>query len=77
MGGGRSENMRLLPRSNTMYENIYGIITFMEKYGGSFVKQLAILHELGDSTNKIKLETTFKEYFDKYYEMTKRASQSQ
>ena len=38
----------------------------MEKYGGSFVKQLAVLYRIADGENKRKLEKCFKDYFDKY-----------
>lgn len=38
----------------------------MDKYGGSFVKQLAILYRYADHGNKAKLEATFREYFEKY-----------
>ena len=38
----------------------------MDTYGGSFVKQLAVLYRMGDPINKKKLENTFKEYFEQY-----------
>lgn len=38
----------------------------MKKYGGGFVKQLAILAWTADSINMKKLEDTFPEYFSQY-----------
>lgn len=38
----------------------------MSSYGGSFVKQLRNLYELGDSINKAKLRRAFKGYFVTY-----------
>ena len=38
----------------------------MERYGGSFVKQLALLYRLADWQNKSKLEKCFREYFEEY-----------
>ena len=42
------------------------VLVAMEKYGGSFVKQLARLYRLADAVNKAKLENCFKNYFDEY-----------
>jgi len=43
------------------------VLVNMEKYGGSFVKQLAKLYRLADPVNKAKLENCFKDYFDEYH----------
>ncbi len=45
------------------------IIDAMEKYGGSFVKQLAVLFRLADHINFEKLKNTFSEYWDQYEKM--------
>jgi hypothetical protein len=44
----------------------WDILEAMTKYGGSFVKQLAILYRLADPNNKKKLENTFGDFFRKY-----------
>lgn len=40
----------------------------MDKFGGSFVKQLAVLYRLADLNNKSKLIDTFINYFNEYKE---------
>ncbi len=47
-------------------EHDYLILESMSKYGGSFVKQLAILAYLSDSTNFEKLKHTFSNYWEEY-----------
>lgn len=47
----------------------YQMFEAMEKYGGSFVKQLALLLQLADHINYAKLKTAFPEYFEQYREM--------
>jgi len=42
------------------------ILERMETYGGSFVKQLALLYRLADPINKRKLLNCFREYFEQY-----------
>jgi len=42
------------------------VLERMEKYGGSFVRELATLYRLADWENKKKLVKCFKEYFDAY-----------
>ena len=44
----------------------YLILDAMQKYGGSFVKQLATLAYLADSTNFEKLKVTFSNYWVEY-----------
>lgn len=41
----------------------------MERFGGSFVKQLATLYRLADMENKAKLENCFEEIFERYEKM--------
>ena len=41
-------------------------IHMMESIGGSFVKALAECYYRADSTNKIRLKTAFKDYFNHY-----------
>lgn len=38
----------------------------MERYGGSFARQLARLYRIADPINQAKLEKCFKEVFEKY-----------
>lgn len=38
----------------------------MQKYGGSFVQQLARLWFVADSGNRAKLEASFGDIFDRY-----------
>ena len=47
----------------------------MEKFGGSFVKALAVMLRMADSNNYRKLEATFPEYFKEYREMAKKDKQ--
>lgn len=47
----------------------YEILEEMTVYGGSFVKQLALLYRMADASNKKKLEETFRDYFVKYDDM--------
>jgi len=47
----------------------WDILEAMDKYGGSFVKQLAKLYRLADPQNQKRLESTFQEYFAKYDEV--------
>jgi len=42
------------------------MIEAMEKYGGSFVKALAVCLRRADSINFDKLHTAFPEYVEKY-----------
>ena len=51
-----------------MTETEYKILDAMEQYGGSFVKQLALLARLADGPNYEKLKTTFRMYFKRYEE---------
>lgn len=38
----------------------------MQKYGGSFVRQLAVLWIIADQENRDKIEAAFGDIFDKY-----------
>lgn len=49
-----------------------GPLHMMEKQGGSFVKSLVNAYYCADRQNKIKLEQTFKEYFEDYQQRYKR-----
>jgi hypothetical protein len=44
----------------------YKILQAMQKYGGSFVNQLAVLAYLADSENFEKIKTTFANYWNEY-----------
>jgi hypothetical protein len=56
-----------------MYQTtIYGILETMERYGGSFVRQLALLYRRADEVNRAKLEATFQEYFLQYDKIASR-----
>lgn len=43
----------------------------MEKYGGSFVKIIALAAKVADSDNFKRLKTAFPEYWEKYGEMAR------
>jgi hypothetical protein len=47
----------------------YEILEAMHRYGGGFVKQLAVLYRLADRDNQEKLASTFWHYFRQYDEM--------
>jgi hypothetical protein len=44
------------------------ILEAMERFGGHFIKQLALLYRLADDTNRSALEGAFRQYFQKYDE---------
>lgn len=44
-------------------------VAAMAKYGGSFVKQLAVCINLADNFNYERLKNAFPEYFEKYQKM--------
>lgn len=47
----------------------YDILEAMERFGGSFVKNLARLYRSGDLVNQGKLRAAFEDYFIQYDEM--------
>ena len=47
------------------------VIEAMEKYGGSFVKSLAMCLRLADHVNFKKLKKTFSDYWNQYSGMVK------
>jgi hypothetical protein len=49
--------------------SIVNILAAMETYGGSFVKQLAVLYARADQVNRARLEMAFPDYFAEYDEM--------
>ena len=50
----------------------YKTIENMEKYGGSFVKVLALCFRHADPVNFKKLKTTFSEYWEQYKNFNKK-----
>lgn len=59
---------------HNMFENAdqeFETLERMDQYGGSFVKQLALLYRLADRFNKFKLTTVFFDYFMEYREWEK------
>jgi hypothetical protein len=46
--------------------SVWDILEAMKKYGGSFIKHLAILYNHADDENRRKLEALFQEYFRQY-----------
>jgi len=42
------------------------ILETMHRYGGGFVKQLAVLYRLADHENQRRLEQAFRHYFEQY-----------
>ena len=55
-----------------MNEDEMNVVDTMEKYGGSFVKALAICFRHADRNNFIKLQTAFVEYWEQYFKMNKK-----
>lgn len=53
----------------TYRHSVWEIIETMERYGGGFVQQLALLYRHADPENQRKLEEAFRNYFTKYDEM--------
>jgi len=49
----------------------YEVLEAMTRFGGSFVKQLAVLIRLADYTNKRKLLAAFPEYIEEYRELAR------
>lgn len=47
-------------------ETDYWTIKAMKMYGGTFVQQLAVLAELADSQNLLKIKETWKNYWHEY-----------
>lgn len=45
------------------------IIEAMEKFGGGFVKALAVAWSKADSQNSAKIEAAFPEYIEQYRQM--------
>jgi len=50
----------------------WDIVEAMTIYGGSFVKQLAVLYRTADQDNRRLLEKTFRTYFAQYDELAYR-----
>lgn len=49
----------------------YMVLECMSVYGGSFVKQLAILAQRADSVNFAKIKSTWPDYWAEYEVMAK------
>lgn len=49
-----------------MNKDDYRVIENMEKYGGGFVKALAVCFQKADPINFIKLKIAFKNYWEEY-----------
>lgn len=45
------------------------LLLFMAHIGGSFVRKLVELYFHADFNNKLRIESCFRDYFDKYREM--------
>jgi len=52
------------------------ILEAMLRYGGNFVRHLALLYRAGDETNRRKLANTFAHYFEEYDEIATKARRS-
>lgn len=50
--------------------DIYDTLETMERMGGSFIKQLAILYRHADDVNREALSVAFYHYFREYDELT-------
>lgn len=48
------------------YDEVFQMITRMEKYGGSFVKALANTFRVADPSNRQKLIDAFPNYVNEY-----------
>ena len=49
------------------YQDTVSTVEAMEKFGGSFVQQMAKLWTMADQMNKRKLERAFAIYFSDYF----------
>lgn len=58
-----------MPKYDPNAESTIEIVERMEIYGGSFVKKLAELFFRGDYNNRLKIVTTWQNYFDDYANM--------
>lgn len=54
-----------------MNDEEFKVIEAMERFGGSFVKELAELYQFADPDNRRKIRETWSEYWKKYREMAK------
>lgn len=54
----------------------WDILETMNKYGGSFIQQLARCYAAADLNNQVKLQTAFKDEFLKYDKMTTQVKQN-
>jgi len=52
-----------------MEDNDHKVIEAMERYGGSFVKALAVAFYRADHINTQKLKSAFPEYWEQYKKM--------
>lgn len=57
-----------------MNADIYDTIQAMHTYGGSFVQALASAWEVADHNNRLTLESSFADMFDKYRQMAEVAA---
>ncbi len=55
--------------NSMLTEEDYNIVDAMEKYGGSFVKSLAMCFRTADPINFRKLKDAFPNYWNQYKEM--------
>jgi hypothetical protein len=54
-----------------MNDEEMNVVDCMAQYGGSFVKQLAMLFRLADRQNLLRLKVAFQDYWSTYDEMSK------
>lgn len=58
---------------NPEIEDLDGMLTMMERHGGSFVRYLACAWRCADPENSARLAATFPEYVENYSVMAKGA----
>lgn len=55
-----------MPKYDPNSPDTHAIVAKMEEYGGAFVKTLAFLFHRADNQNRLKIVTTWENYFDDY-----------
>jgi hypothetical protein len=61
-------------RKNKMSEKDYKTVEAMARFGGSFVKELAVLASRADPENLKKIKDTWPEYWSRYEKMAEESN---
>lgn len=68
------EITELIPAPSAIFEEAYQVSQSMQKWGGSFVKQLGVLISHADPLNLARIKSTFPEYWNYYLGQANRNS---